>query len=67
MLDIRGAGRYIAAMIVIAALVIGALVGWRRGTAIGGNAKDRAWYAGVFAILFALAGLFITGFVGRVA
>ena len=52
-------------MIVIAALLIGAFVGWRRGVAIGGNTKDRAWYAGVFAILFALAGLFITVFLAR--
>lgn len=47
-------------MIVIAALILGALIGWRRGAAIGGNAKDRTWYAGVFGILFALAGLILT-------
>lgn len=53
-------------MIVIAALILGAFLGWRRAAAIGGNAKDRAWYAGVFAILFALAGLFLTVILERV-
>lgn len=47
-------------MIVLAALILGAVIGWRRGAAIGGNAKDRAWYAGVFAILFALGGVLLT-------
>lgn len=47
-------------MIVLAALILGAFLGWRRAAAIGGNTKDRSWYAGVFAILFALLGLFVT-------
>ena len=47
-------------MIVLAAFILGAFLGWRRAAAIGGNAKDRSWYAGVFAILFALAGVFVT-------
>lgn len=54
-----------AAMIVLAALLLGAVIGWRRAAAIGGNAKDKAQYATVFAIIFALAGLFATVLVAR--
>ena len=45
-------------MIILAALCLGALTGWMRGRAIQGNAKDRALYAAVHAILFALAAVF---------
>lgn len=47
-------------MIVIAALIIGAFFGWYRAGRIDGNLKDRAQYAAVHAIMFALIGLFAT-------
>ena len=55
------------AMIVIAALVIGAVLGWRRATALGGNNRDRAQYAVAFGLIFLLAGLFVTILIDRMA
>ncbi|WP_195759828.1 hypothetical protein [Paracoccus sp. S-4012] len=52
-------------MIVLAALILGAVLGWRRAAAIGGNTKDRVQYAAVHAILFALLGMFATILVDR--
>ncbi|MDO5612242.1 MAG: hypothetical protein Q4G14_03250 [Paracoccus sp. (in: a-proteobacteria)] len=52
-------------MIVIAAIVIGALLGWRRAAQMGGALRDRAQYAAVFAIAFAILGLFATVFIER--
>ena len=54
-------------MIVIAALVIGAVLGWRRATALGGNTRDRAQYAVAFGLIFLLAGLFVTILIDRMA
>ncbi|MCU0906461.1 MAG: hypothetical protein MUF73_03245 [Rhodobacteraceae bacterium] len=47
-------------MIVLAALVTGALVGTWRARARQGNRLDIAQYAAVHAIAFALLGLFAT-------
>ncbi|WP_199286174.1 hypothetical protein [Paracoccus suum] len=52
-------------MIILAALVIGGLLGWRRAAALGGNVKDRALYILVFALIFALVGLFVTILIDR--
>lgn len=53
-------------MIVIAAVLIGALVGWRRATALQGNTKDRAQYAAAFAMAFGVVGLIATVILSRV-
>lgn len=52
-------------MIVIAAIVIGALLGWRRAVALGGNRRDRAQYAAAFALALAVIGLFATVIIDR--
>ena len=44
-------------MILIAALIFGALLGWRRATQLGGNTRDRVQYAVAYALGFAAAGL----------
>ena len=54
-------------MIVIAALTIGALVGWRRAKSLGGNARDGAQYAAAFGMIFLLVGLFVTILIDRLA
>ncbi|MDO5706356.1 MAG: hypothetical protein Q4G49_14995 [Paracoccus sp. (in: a-proteobacteria)] len=52
-------------MILIAAIVIGALLGWRRAAALGGAVRDRIQYAAAFAIGFAILGLFATILIER--
>lgn len=47
-------------MIVIAALVAGAIFGVYAASRKGGNRLDKAQYGAVFAIIFALVGLFVT-------
>ncbi len=47
-------------MFVIGGLVLGALGGGLRARARGGKTADIAQYAAVYAILFGLAGLFLT-------
>ena len=47
-------------MIVIAAAIIGAILGWRRAGQLGGTQRDRAQYAAGFAMALALLGLFAT-------
>lgn len=54
-------------MIVIAAMLIGAALGWRRAGQLGGGRKDRAQYAAAFALAFMLLGLFATIFIERMA
>lgn len=54
-------------MIVIAALVIGAILGWRRAGRLGGGTKDRAQYAAVFGLIALLLGLFLTIALERMA
>lgn len=54
-------------MIVIAALVIGAFLGWRRAAKLGGNRLDRLQYAAAFAVILALVALFVTVFIERMA
>ncbi|MDN5568090.1 MAG: hypothetical protein L0G27_04975 [Paracoccus sp. (in: a-proteobacteria)] len=54
-------------MIVIAAFIIGAFLGWRRAGKLDGNRRDRVQYAVAFAVGFAIIGLFITVFIDRMA
>lgn len=54
-----------AVMIVIAALVIGALLGWRRATQLGGNRRDRAQYAAAYGLGFAVIGMLATVIIDR--
>ena len=52
-------------MIVIAAIVIGALVGWRRAARLGGDRRDRVQYATIFAIALAVLGVLATVMIDR--
>lgn len=54
-------------MIIIAALILGAILGWRRAGQLGGNRKDRVQYAVSFALGLAMLGVFATIFVHRMA
>lgn len=47
-------------MIVILAFLLGIFLGWRRAGQLGGTRADRIQYAMVFALGFALLGLFAT-------
>lgn len=42
-------------MLILAALILGALFGWRRAKLRGGDRLDGLHYAAIHAILFALA------------
>ncbi|WP_198590280.1 hypothetical protein [Paracoccus zhejiangensis] len=52
-------------MIVIAALVIGALIGWRRAGRLKGNRMDRLQYAAAHALGFAALGVLATVIIDR--
>ncbi|MDO5622404.1 MAG: hypothetical protein Q4G24_13140 [Paracoccus sp. (in: a-proteobacteria)] len=52
-------------MLVIAALLLGAVFGWLRAGRLGGNRKDRAQYAMVHALICGLVALFATIFLLR--
>lgn len=45
-------------MIFIAAIILGALIGWRRAARREGNRLDKLQYAAGHAILFGILGLF---------
>ena len=47
-------------MIVIAALIFGAIYGVYTASRKGGNRLDKAQYGAVYAIIFTLVGLFVT-------
>ena len=47
-------------MLIAAAFVLGALLGWRRAVRRGGDRLDRLQYAAVHAILFVLVTLILT-------
>jgi len=47
-------------MIVIGFGALGALLGFMRAKKHGGSGLDRAWMAGVFALIGMIAGLFVT-------
>lgn len=52
-------------MIIIAALAIGALIGWRRAARLNGNRKDRLQYAAAHALAFSVLGLLATVIIDR--
>ena len=52
-------------MIVIAAMLLGAVLGWRRAGQLGGNTRDRAQYAAGFALALGAVGLFATVLIDR--
>lgn len=54
-------------MILIACLVIGAILGWRRATALNGNRKDKLQYAAAYALALSVVGLFATIIIDRMA
>jgi hypothetical protein len=54
-------------MIVIAAALIGAVLGWRRAAQLGGNRRDRAQYAIVFALGMTMIGVFATLIIHRMS
>lgn len=54
-------------MIVIIAAVLGALLGYWQAFRRGGNGFDRAQYAAVYGIVFAIIGLFLTLAIDRLA
>lgn len=53
-------------MIILAAILLGAVIGWLRAGRLGGNRADRIQYAAVHAIGFAMLGLFISVWLSRV-
>ena len=52
-------------MIVLAAILLGAVIGDRRAVRARGNVKDRLQYAAVHALALALPALFLTIVVDR--
>ncbi len=52
-------------MIVIAALVLGAFIGWKRAARLGGNGRDRLQYAAAHGLAFTIMGLFATLLIER--
>lgn len=52
-------------MIVIAAAIVGAILGDRRARSAGGGPKDRAQYAAAHALLFLLPALLVSILVDR--
>lgn len=54
-------------MYILAGLLIGAYIGYRRAAKRGGNGFDKAQYAAVHGILLALVGLFLTVALNRLA
>ncbi|HPE24968.1 hypothetical protein [Albidovulum sp.] len=52
-------------IIIVAGLVLGAALGWIRARRRGGNSFDKWQYALVHAILFGIAGLFVTLMIDR--
>lgn len=52
-------------MIVLAAIITGALLGWRRAAALGGDRRDRAQYAAGYAMALAVVGLLLTVILDR--
>ncbi|MFV0383675.1 MAG: hypothetical protein ACK5L9_06685 [Paracoccus sp. (in: a-proteobacteria)] len=52
-------------MIVIAAFVIGAALGWRRAAQLRGDIRDRLQYAAGYGLAFSVIGLFATVIIDR--
>ena len=54
-------------MIIAAALILGAIVGWMRAKKLGGARADRMQYAAAHAMGFAVLGIFLTVLISRLA
>ena len=52
-------------MIVLAAILVGALIGWTRASRLGGSRADRLQYAAALALGFAALGVFLTILLAR--
>lgn len=52
-------------MIVLAAILIGALIGWTRATRLGGTRADRVQYAAALGFGFAALGVLLTILLAR--
>ena len=52
-------------MIILAALFIGAVIGWIRAARFQGNRADKLQYAASHALAFAVLGVFITVLISR--
>ncbi|QRZ14210.1 hypothetical protein JWJ88_06370 [Paracoccus methylovorus] len=62
----RGAGAgYALPMIVIAAFILGAVIGWMRAAKAGGNRADQLQYAAAHALALTVLGIFLTIFISR--
>lgn len=53
-------------MIIIFALLLGAVIGFRRAAKMGGNRADRLQYAAAHALGFAVLGIFLTILLSRI-
>lgn len=53
-------------MIIIAAILIGAVIGWRRAARLQGDRRDRLQYAAAHALALAAIGLFATILIDRI-
>ncbi|WP_170293981.1 hypothetical protein [Paracoccus limosus] len=52
-------------MIVLVAILLGAVIGWMRAARLGGSRADRLQYAAAHALAFAALGVFITIILAR--
>jgi hypothetical protein len=52
-------------MLIVVALILGALIGWQRAGRRGGDRLDRLQYAAAHAIAFGLLGVLATVAIGR--
>ena len=52
-------------MIVIAAFLIGAAIGWVRATRLDGNRADKLQYAAAYGLALSVLGVFATVMLGR--
>lgn len=52
-------------MIVIAAFILGAAIGWIRATQLDGNRADKLQYAAAYGLALSVLGVFATVMIGR--
>ncbi len=64
-LDRRSRRGYAGAMIVIAAFLLGAAVGWMRAAKAGGGTADKLQYAAAHGLALTVVGLFLTVLITR--
>lgn len=64
-LDTRRRAGYAKDMIVLVAILLGALTGWTRAARLGGSRADRLQYAAAMGFAFAALGVFLTIILAR--